>query len=97
MNTFLCTFSLSPKSEVSNDGIRIVFMVSKKVEIITKSYKEGAQAVKWTCDGSPEFTLEEVEKADRGTDIVLYIDDDCNISSGGQRCVTPRETPCNHQ
>ena len=52
-------------------------MVSKKVEIITKSYKEGAQAVKWTCDGSPEFTLEEVEKADRGTDIVLYIDDDC--------------------
>ena len=46
-------------------------------EIITKSYKEGAQAVKWTCDGSPEFTLEEVEKADRGTDIVLYIDDDC--------------------
>ena len=46
-------------------------------QIITKSYKEGAQAVKWTCDGSPEFTLEEVEKADRGTDIVLYIDDDC--------------------
>lgn len=58
-------------------GFYSAFMVSKKVEIITKSYKESAQAVKWTCDGSPEFTLEEVEKADRGTDIVLYIDDDC--------------------
>ena len=58
-------------------GFYSAFMVSKKVEIITKSYKEGAQAVKWTCDGSPEFTLEDVEKADRGTDIVLYIDDDC--------------------
>lgn len=58
-------------------GFYSAFMVSKKVEIITKSYREGAQAVKWTCDGSPEFTLEEIEKADRGTDIVLYIDDDC--------------------
>ena len=58
-------------------GFYSAFMVSKKVEIITKSYKEGAQAVKWTCDGSPEFTLEEIEKADRGTDIVLYIYDDC--------------------
>lgn len=58
-------------------GFYSAFMVAKKVEIITKSYKEGAQAVKWTCDGSPEFTLEDVEKADRGTDIVLYIDDDC--------------------
>ena len=58
-------------------GFYSAFMVAKKVEIITKSYKEGAQAVKWTCDGSPEFTLEDVEKEDRGTDIVLYIDDDC--------------------
>ncbi|WP_455584337.1 molecular chaperone HtpG [Bacteroides sp.] len=57
-------------------GFYSAFMVAKKVEIITKSYKEGAQAVKWTCDGSPEFTLEDVDKADRGTDIVLYIDDD---------------------
>ena len=52
-------------------------MVAKKVEIITKSYREGAQAVKWTCDGSPEFTIEDTDKAERGTDIVLYIDDDC--------------------
>ena len=58
-------------------GFYSAFMVAKKVEIVTKSYKEGAQAVKWTCDGSPEFTLEETEKADRGTDIILYIDDDC--------------------
>jgi len=58
-------------------GFYSSFMVSKKVEIITKSYKEGAQAVKWSCDGSPEFTISEVEKADRGTDIILYIDDDC--------------------
>ena len=58
-------------------GFYSAFMVSKKVEIITKSYKEGAKAVKWSCDGSPSYTLEETEKADRGTDIVLYIDDDC--------------------
>ena len=58
-------------------GFYSAFMVAQKVEIITKSYKEGSQAVKWTCDGSPEFTLENVEKEDRGTDIVLYIDDDC--------------------
>ena len=58
-------------------GFYSAFMVAKKVEIITKSYKEGAQAVKWTCDGSPEFTIEDIEKEDRGTDIVLYIDEDC--------------------
>lgn len=58
-------------------GFYSAFMVAKKVEIITKSYQEGAQAVKWTCDGSPEFTIEDTDKAERGTDIVLYIDDDC--------------------
>ena len=58
-------------------GFYSAFMVAKKVEIITKSYREDAQAVKWTCDGSPEFTIEDVEKADRGSDIILYIDDDC--------------------
>jgi molecular chaperone HtpG len=57
-------------------GFYSAFMVAKKVEIITRSYKEGAQAVKWSCDGSPEFTLEEISKDDRGTDIVLYIDDE---------------------
>ncbi len=58
-------------------GFYSSFMVSKKVEIITRSYQEGAQAVKWSCDGSPEFTIEETQKDDRGSDIVLYIDDDC--------------------
>ena len=58
-------------------GFYSSFMVSDKVEIITKSYQEGAKAMHWTCDGSPEFTLEETEKADRGTDIVLHIADDC--------------------
>lgn len=58
-------------------GFYSAFMVAKKVEIVTKSYREGAQAVKWSCDGSPSFTLEETEKADRGSDIILYIDDDC--------------------
>ncbi|WP_291528692.1 molecular chaperone HtpG [Bacteroides sp. UBA939] len=57
-------------------GFYSAFMVSKKVEIITKSHKEGAQAVKWSCDGSPEFTIEDTDKVDRGTDIVLYIDDE---------------------
>ena len=57
-------------------GFYSSFMVSKKVEIITRSYKEGAVAMKWSCDGTPSYTLEETEKADRGTDIVLYIDDE---------------------
>ena len=57
-------------------GFYSAFMVSKKVEIITKSYQEGAQAVKWSCDGSPEFELSDADKADRGTDIILYLDDD---------------------
>lgn len=58
-------------------GFYSSFMVSKKVDIITRSYKEGAKAVKWSCDGSPEFEIEDVEKTDRGSDIVLHIDDDC--------------------
>ena len=58
-------------------GFYSAFMVSKKVEIVTRSYQEGAQAVKWSCDGSPAYEIEEVQKEDRGTDIVLYIDDDC--------------------
>ena len=58
-------------------GFYSSFMVSKKVDIITRSYKEGAKAVKWSCDGSPEFEIEDIEKADRGSDIVLHIDDDC--------------------
>lgn len=58
-------------------GFYSSFMVSKKVDIITRSYKEGAKAIKWSCDGSPEFEIEDAEKDDRGSDIVLHIDDDC--------------------
>ncbi len=58
-------------------GFYSSFMVSDKVEIVTKSCQEGAQAVRWSCDGSPEFTLEDAEKEDRGSDIILHISDDC--------------------
>lgn len=57
-------------------GFYSSFMVSKKVEIHTLSYQDGANAIKWSCDGSPEYTLEESDKQDRGTDVVLYIDDE---------------------
>ena len=58
-------------------GFYSAFMVSKKVEIITRSYKEDAKPVHWSCEGNPEFTMEECEKNERGTDIILHIDDDC--------------------
>ena len=57
-------------------GFYSAFMVAKKVEIRSLSHKEGAEAVRWECDGSPEYTMEKIEKADRGTDIILYIDDE---------------------
>ena len=57
-------------------GFYSAFMVSKKVEIRTKSYKDGTTAVMWSCDGSPEYVMSEIEKEDRGTDIILYIDDE---------------------
>ena len=58
-------------------GFYSSFMVSKKVEIITKSYKEDAKAVKWSCDGSPAYEIDDAERAEHGSDIMLYIDDDC--------------------
>ena len=57
-------------------GFYSSFMVSDKVEIFTKSYKEGSKAVRWECDGSPEYCLEETEKADRGTNIVLHFNEE---------------------
>jgi molecular chaperone HtpG len=57
-------------------GFYSSFMVSNQVEVISKSFREGAVAVKWTCDGSPDFTLEETEKADRGTSIILHLNED---------------------
>lgn len=79
VNDFLDKYKDTANSIIGHFGLGFysAFMVSKKVEIVTKSYKEGATAVKWSCDGSPEFELEETEKADRGSDIILYIDDDC--------------------
>ena len=59
-------------------GFYSSFMVAKKVEIFTRSYQESAKAVRWECDGNPEFVLEETDKAERGTDIVLHIADDSN-------------------
>ena len=58
-------------------GFYSSFMVASKVEIVTKSYQEGAKAVKWSCDGSPAFEIEDTEKAERGSDIILHIADDC--------------------
>ena len=58
-------------------GFYSSFMVASKVEIITKSYREGSKAVKWSCDGSPTFEIEDADKAERGSDIVLHIADDC--------------------
>ena len=58
-------------------GFYSSFMVSKRVDIITRSYQDGAKAINWSCDGSPEFEISDADKADRGSDIVLHIDDDC--------------------
>ena len=79
VNDFLDKYKDNANQIIGHFGLGFysAFMVSKKVEIITRSYQEGATAVKWSCDGSPEYTIEETEKEERGTDIVLYIDDDC--------------------
>lgn len=78
-NDFLAKYKDDANAIIGHFGLGFysAFMVAKKVEIITKSYQEGAPAVKWSCDGSPEFTLEETDRDDRGTDIILYVDDDC--------------------
>ena len=77
-NDFLDKYKDDANAIIGHFGLGFYssFMVSKKVEIVTKSYQD-APAQKWSCDGSPSFTIEECEKADRGTDIVMYIDDDC--------------------
>jgi molecular chaperone HtpG len=58
-------------------GFYSSFMVAKKVEIITKSWKEGSKAVKWSCDGSPAYEIDDAEREQHGSDIILYVDDDC--------------------
>ncbi len=77
-NEFLDKYKNDANAIIGHFGLGFysAFMVSKQVEIVTLSHKEGAEAVKWSCDGTPEFTLSKSDKTDRGTDIILYIDDD---------------------
>ena len=79
VNDFLEKYKDNANAIIGHFGLGFYssFMVSKKVEIITRSYRDDAHGVKWSCDGSPAFEIDDVEKEDRGTDIILYIDDDC--------------------
>lgn len=78
-NDFLDKYKEDANAIIGHFGLGFysAFMVSKKVEIVTKSWKDGSKAVKWSCDGSPEYSIEDAKKEDRGTDIIMYIDDDC--------------------
>ena len=78
-NDFLDKYKEDANAIIGHFGLGFYssFMVSDRVDIITRSYQDGAQAVKWSCDGSPEFTIDEVDKADRGTDIVMHLSEDC--------------------
>jgi molecular chaperone HtpG len=75
-NDFLDKYKEQASSIIGHFGLGFYssFMVSDKVEVVTKSYQEGATAVKWTCDGSPEFSIDDVEKEERGTNVILHID-----------------------
>lgn len=77
-NDFLDKYKDKANSIIGHFGLGFysAFMVSDKVEVVTKSWQEDAPAVKWTCDGTPEFTIEEVQKTERGTDVILHIDKD---------------------
>lgn len=77
-NEFLDKYKNDANAIIGHFGLGFysAFMVSKQVEIVTLSHKEGAEAVKWSCDGTPEFTLSKADKTERGTDIILYIDDE---------------------
>ena len=79
VNDFLEKYKDNANNIIGHFGLGFYssFMVAKKVEIVTKSYKDGAKAVKWSCDGSPAYEIDEAEKEDRGSDIILYVDDDC--------------------
>ena len=79
VNDFLEKYKDNANNIIGHFGLGFYssFMVSKKVEIITKSYREGAKAVKWSCDGSPAYEIDEAKREDRGSDIILYLDDDC--------------------
>ena len=78
-NDFLDKYKEDANAIIGHFGLGFYssFMVSKQVEIVTKSWQEGAQAVRWSCDGSPAYEISECDKSDRGTDIIMHIDDDC--------------------
>lgn len=78
-NDFLDKYKEDANAIIGHFGLGFysAFMVSKRVEIVTRSWQEGAQPVRWSCDGSPAYEITECDKADRGTDIVMHIDDDC--------------------
>ena len=79
VNDFLEKYKDNANNIIGHFGLGFYssFMVSKKVEIVTLSYKENSQAMKWSCDGSPSYQMEDTQKEERGTDIILHIDDDC--------------------
>ena len=79
-NDFLDKYKDNENAIIGHFGLGFYssFMVSKKVEIITKSYKDDAKAVKWSCDGSPNYEIVDADKKERGTDIIMYIDEDCS-------------------
>lgn len=79
VSDFLNKYKDNANSIIGHFGLGFYssFMVSNKVEIVTRSYKDDAKAVKWSCDGSPAYEIDETEKTDRGSDIILHIDDDC--------------------
>lgn len=78
-NDFLDKYKEDANAIIGHFGLGFysAFMVSKKVEVITKSWKTDSKGVKWSCDGSPEYEMDECDKAERGTDIIMYLDDDC--------------------
>ena len=79
VNDFLEKYKDNANNIIGHFGLGFYssFMVSKKLEIVTRSYKDDAKAVKWSCDGSPAYEIDDAEKEDRGSDIILYLDDDC--------------------
>ena len=79
VNDFLEKYKDNANAIIGHFGLGFysAFMVSKQVEIVTKSYKEGSKAVRWSCEGNPEFEITDAEKEDRGSDIILHIADDC--------------------
>ena len=95
-NDFLDKYKDDANAIIGHFGLGFYssFMVSKQVDIISLSHKEGAKAVKWSCDGSPEYTLEEVEKEDRGTQIVLHIDKESEEFLEKERLSTLLEKYC---